>query len=67
MANSPFCFWKSPNKIFQSKDLDYILVIETSFGLKLCIYAVTPSKEKEQEFYSNYSMYLKIINDWNDD
>ena len=67
MANSLFRFWKSPYKILQSKDLDYILVTEASFGLKLCIYAVIQSKEKEQEFYRNYSMYLIIINDWNDD
>lgn len=28
---------------------------------------VTPRKEKEQEFYRNYSMYLKIINDQEED
>ena len=51
MVNSPFCFSKSPNMIFQLKDLDYILVTEASFGLRLCIYVVIPSKEKKQEFY----------------
>lgn len=53
MMNSQACFEKNPSKKFQSKDLDCILVTEASCGLRLCIYAVTPSNEKEQEFYRN--------------
>lgn len=51
----------------QLKDLGYILVTEARFGLKLCVYVVIPNQEKERVFYRNYGMYLKIINDWNND